>query len=224
VVEHPNALVRDQYVMLVADRCRLDPATLRPLAERLAREPRPPQEDGRRPVTAGAVPERGEPRRGPVAGRGERGGSADSQRPGLEALRLAVHRPEAVAERLEPVLFADPQQRQAFVVLAEAESLHEAIALAEEDDPEVAGLLRRLTVEEPSADADDVVVQLVRTASRRALADVEAQARLSPEEVGRLAPVVARVRGDLEELDRPDTGVAAAQRLLAWLSGGEETA
>jgi DNA primase len=224
VVEHPNALVRDQYVMLVADRCRLDPATLRPLAERLAREPRPPQEDGRRPVTAGAVPERGEPRRGPVAGRGERGGSADSQRPGLEALRLAVHRPEAVAERLEPVLFADPLQRQAFVVLAEAESLHEAIALAEEDDPEVAGLLRRLTVEEPSADADDVVVQLVRTASRRALADVEAQARLSPEEVGRLAPVVARVRGDLEELDRPDTGVAAAQRLLAWLSGGEETA
>ncbi|HML01506.1 MAG TPA: DNA primase, partial [Acidimicrobiales bacterium] len=35
VVEHPNELVRDQYLMLVADRCRLDPAMLRPVAARL---------------------------------------------------------------------------------------------------------------------------------------------------------------------------------------------
>jgi DNA primase len=212
VVEHPNELVRDQYLMLVADRCRLDPATLRPLADRLAREPRRDHED-----------RRGASRPAPPVQRGRRGGSADAQRPGLEALRLAVHRPETVADRLEPVLFSDPVQRHAFEVLTEAESLHDAIALAEDDDPEVAVLLRRLTVEEPSADADDVAVQLVRIASRRALTEVEAHARLSPEEVVRLAPVVARVRGDLDELDSPHAGVAAAQRLLAWLSGGEET-
>jgi hypothetical protein len=147
---------------------------------------------------------------------------SEALRPGLEALRLAMHRPETVAELLEPVLFSDSLQRQAFAFLAEAPSVPEAIGVAEEADPEVAGLLRRLTVEEPSANADDVVVQLVRIAARRALADVEAQARLSPDEVVRLAPVVARVRGDLEELDREDSGVAAARRLLAWLSGGGE--
>jgi DNA primase len=224
VVEHPNELVRDQYLMLVADRCRLDPATLRPLADRLAREPGPAPEDRRSHTARGPEGERAAARPGRAPERDRRGGAAtDAHRPGLEALRMAVHRPETVAHRLEPVLFADPVQRHAFSVLAESESLHEAIALAEEEDPEVAGLLRRLTVEEPTADADDVVVQLVRIASRRALAGVEAQARLSPQDVVRLAPVVARVRGDLEELDRLDAGVAAAQRLLAWLSeGGEE--
>ncbi len=33
VVEHPNELVRDQYLMLVADRCRIEPAAVRALAD-----------------------------------------------------------------------------------------------------------------------------------------------------------------------------------------------
>ncbi len=42
VAEHPDDLVRDQYVMLVADRCRLEPDRLRDRLERIRREgPRP---------------------------------------------------------------------------------------------------------------------------------------------------------------------------------------
>ncbi len=124
--------------------------------------------------------------------------------PGLEALRLAVHRPERVGDRLESVLFPDELQRAAFVALTESDDLHQAVEAADDDDPRVAGLLRRLAVEEPATDADDVVVTLVRNASRRALAVAEAQVRLSPNTVGEIAPVIARVRHDLDELDDPE--------------------
>jgi len=226
VIEHPNDLVRDQYLMLVADRCRIDAANLRPLAERLARagpalaEGQGQGRSGRRallsPESDGARSDRVAPRR--------RVGT-EPMRPGLEALRLAVHNPELVADRLEVVLLSDPLQAAALVALGEADSLHEAVEAAEDDQPEVAQLLRRLAVEEPSADADDVIVQLVRIASRRALADMESQARLAPDAVSELAPVTLRVRGDLEDLDHPDRAVAAADRLLAWLTRkGEESA
>jgi len=80
-----------------------------------------------------------------------------------------------------------------------------------------------LMVEEPAADADDVIVQLVRAASRRALSHVEARARLEPDAMAQLATVTARVRRDLEDLDEPDRSSEAADRLLAWLvESGEE--
>ena len=42
-------------------------------------------------------------------------------RPGLEALRLAIHRPADVGDRLEAALFRDDLQREAFLVLADAD-------------------------------------------------------------------------------------------------------
>src|SRR6202034_1481600 len=39
VLEHPNELVRDQYLMQVADRCRVEPARLRQMAAEAARSP-----------------------------------------------------------------------------------------------------------------------------------------------------------------------------------------
>ncbi|HMK98557.1 MAG TPA: hypothetical protein VK428_00040, partial [Acidimicrobiales bacterium] len=215
VVEHPNELVRDQYLMLVADRCRLDPAMLRPVAARLLESPREMHDRRHRGPEGSAKPTQ---HAGAVALRKAPAPSTEAQRPGLEALRLAVHRPDSVAARLEPFVFLDPLQRHAFEILAETEDLQQALDLAEERDPELAGLLRRLMVEEPTADADDVVVQLVRIASRRALADVETEARLSPDAIERLAPVIAQVRADLDDLDEATGGIIAADRLLAWLS------
>ena len=247
MAEHPNDLVRDQYLMLVADRCRLDAAALRPLLERLVRDvrrrgrgtgSRPPgvAPDGARRAAAGDDGAGGDTAPRPdddgqrAAGLGARTAWRRGRREptprgsGLEALRLAVHQPESVAHRLEPVLFPDPVQRAAFAALVEHDDLHLAVDAAERDDPDVARLLRRVTVEEPAGDADDVIVLLVRNATRRALADIEAQARLSPESLGDLAAVAATVRRDLEEFDDPDLAVAASDRLLAWLVGrGEES-
>jgi DNA primase len=224
VAEHPNELVRDQYLMLVADRCRLEPDALRALAGRVAPggRPAPAAGNGSRPDRAAPDPGRAE-RAGGSPERG-RSGRADISRPGLEALRLFVHRPERVSDRLEPVLFPDELQRAAYQALAGAVDLHQAVESAEEGDPRVASLLRRLAVEEPATDADDVVVTLVRNASRRALTVSEAQARMSPNTVGEIAPVIARVRHDLDELDDGERSLAAADRLLAWLVGRDDNA
>ncbi|HUI05212.1 MAG TPA: DNA primase [Acidimicrobiales bacterium] len=218
VAEHPNELVRDQYLMQVADRCRLDPAALRGLLA--SAPPAGPERLRGAPGGPGGAAAARAPA-GDGRGRGAASGAEES-RPGLEALRLAVHRPELVAERLEEALFADELQRAAFRALAEADDLHAAVEAAEHDAPQVAALLRRLAVEEPAADADDVVVTLVRNAARRALAAAEAQARLAPAEVGEIAPVIARVRHDLDELDDRDRSLAAADRLLAWLVGRDD--
>jgi hypothetical protein len=128
-----------------------------------------------------------------------------------------------VADRLEAVLFPDELQRAAFEALTGSEDLHEAVEAAEDRDPRVASLLRRLAVEEPATDADDAVVYLVRNASLRALAVAEAQVRISPDTVGEIAPVIARVTGDLRELDDPEQRLAAEGRLLAWLIGRDDT-
>ncbi len=150
VAEHPLDLVRDQYLMVVAERCRLDPARLRDRLDGIRR--------------TGALPADA-----PSAREQQRNGSARSSgarefRPGLEALRLAIHRPDDVADRLEAALFRDDVQRASFVALESADDLHDAIA---EAPPEVAELLARLTVEEPLAEPDEVMVQLVRDAARR---------------------------------------------------------
>jgi len=235
VAEHPNELVRDQYLMQVADRCRLDPVALRAVLARARQASE--RADGE--MAAGGRARSGAVRHdtsleqaangssasradgpGPVVSVG--GAGVDSPRPGLEALRLAMHQPEVVAHRLEAVLFDDELQRAAFDALERADDLHDAIAGAEEGDPRVAALLRRLAVEEPAANADDVIVTLVRNASRRALAEWEYQARLSPDSVAEFAPAIARVRHDLDELEVADRGTEAAGRLLAWLVGRGE--
>ncbi len=204
VAEHPDDLVRDQYVMRVADVARVEPERLR---ARLA-QVRAAGRDGE------ARPERraGSP--------GRRQGS----RPGLEALRLAVHRPDLVADRLEEVLFLDPLQRRTFLALASSDSLHEAVSAAE---PEVADLLRRLAVEEPllpedphTDPADPVLVLLVREAARRALADLQAEGRLGHTALAELTEETVTVRRNLEDLEDQERRRAAADRLVAWLVTG----
>ena len=68
VAEHPDNLVRDQYLMQVAERCRLEPPQLRDRLERLRREgPRGPAPGPERPAGPGRT---GGPGRSPTgAGR-----------------------------------------------------------------------------------------------------------------------------------------------------------
>ena len=141
--------------------------------------------------------------------------------PGLEALKLAVHRPEEVAGRLHAVLFSDPLQRDAFNALVHHDDLHDAIATA---SPEVAGLLRRVTVEEPLAgdpafgDPVDLVVGvLLREAVRLELSEVEKASRGLGESWQAGAAVTAQVRHWLDELEDPASVRSAVDRLVAWL-------
>ena len=223
VREHPSDLVRDQYLMEVAGRTRVDPDRLRALAAGYVPERStgyvPERSTGSVPEpSTGSVPERSARDRAgrlpPVVARRapDRGG------PELEALRVAVHRPEGMAGRLHDVLFADDAARSGWRALRAAGSLHEAIDAA---DPAAAVLLQRLAVEETDADPDDVLARLADEAARRALAELEASARASAEPTG-YAPLIGWLKVTMEELREPATQAEATERLVRWLVERED--
>ncbi|HEY2300938.1 MAG TPA: toprim domain-containing protein, partial [Acidimicrobiales bacterium] len=218
VTEHPNPLVRDQYLMQIADRCQIDPARLRA------------GEWGGPAAPAGRQPSWGRTAAGPLGapgrGTGLPGGYelpvADRPSTGaeLEALRLAIHRPETVADRLEEALFAEELHRSAFRALAGAGTLHEAIGSA---DPDTADLLARLAVGDSEVDADDVMIRLLERAGSRALDQLQREARSAPAPED-YAAVIGWLKLALEELRSPQSGREAEARLVPWLRDRSEGA
>lgn len=209
--EHPNQLVRDQYVMVVAERCRIDPARLREMSERV----RSPRSGGH-----GSAPS-GSPASGDSRGRDgspERGARRPRPTPAvveIDALRLAVHRPEEVADRLEEQLFTDPVHQAAFRALVAAPTLHEAIDGA---GPEAAALLQRLAVEDASEDDVDVTTaDLARAAAAREVARLAAL-KVSEDQLGEVAGRNGWLKLQMEALSDPEERVEACRRLVAWLS------
>lgn len=149
--EHPHELVRDQYVMTIADRCRIDVEKLR---EWLA--------DERLVVTA------------PTRTRVEH--ERDSRED--QALRLLMTDAAAIAGKLSPVLFGDRRRRDAYEALIDHESARAAVDAVDDD---LAELLRRLSVEETEADPDDVVALLTDAAAERVITELLAEQRQAPD-------------------------------------------
>jgi len=230
VAEHPNELVRDQYLVTVSDRTRLELDRLRPRLDGLVKAAeaathRAPvdvggKKDGARSSQDEEPPWDPDPESGPgqVArdgqpiGRSSNGNKPDGPglpgaRAGRDALVLAVREPSVMAGRIEEALFADPVQRAAFRALADAANLHDAIESA---DDEVADLLRRLAVTEPDANPDQTVAALARAAAQVALGEIEADARQAEAEgdLDRLAQAGAAIgwlKAELEILQEPGT-------------------
>ena len=206
VAEHPSDLVRDQYVMQVADRTGIDPDRLR---QRLARLP------GR----ARAQQPRAE------AVRRERPREAPVPPAEVEALRVAVHRPESVADSLHEALFEPGVGRRAFSALASATTLPEAIdGATASGDEAVAELLQRLAVEEETAeDPADPVARLAERAALRTVVRLEAEVR----ETGDLSitRTIAWLKTAIEDTRDSATARDATDRLVRWLTErlGEET-
>jgi DNA primase len=198
--EHPNPIVREQYLMVVASRCRIPVEQLRD-----GSFPRPARQDDRQSRGRAVTVDR--PGRRPTPPR-------DS--PEVEALRLLIHEPETLGDRVTELLFHDEDNLDAFRALRSSPSLHEAVERAGEP---AADLLQRLAVEESEADPDDVLVRLVDEAARREEAVIQA-------EVGGADEQVAFARGQdmawlklrREELREPASAAVAVDQLLAWLA------
>ncbi|MEQ8839420.1 MAG: DNA primase [Acidimicrobiales bacterium] len=234
LTEHPDPLVRDAYLLEVADRCRVDLSRLRELAsaprqkaveretvparrrdERRDRESSPPVDsyDG---YSDGYGDDAQDPMPGDLLIETEHAGTAAED----EALRLAIHRPED-ATRLHPLLFGDPIRREAFMALSEGGLLGAGDRAGER----AASLLRRLAVDPSDADTDDVLAGLGRLAGRRALDDLrrsqraldstDAQKRYAVSSIGPLKLLI-------EELDERETREGGIGRLLPWLISYEE--
>jgi DNA primase len=192
IAEHPSELVRDQYVMQVAERCRIDPEQLRarlraPGAKRVAVD--------RSTSVASRVwlPEG----------------------PEVNALLALIHEPDAVDPmlmmdtKLTASMFADLKNLAAFNAVASTASLHEAIEAA---DAGASELLLRLSVAELDGEPEDAVAGLVREAARRAVHRMESTAE----------PVPPTVHHALLEINEPNTKRAAIDELLTWLSSRSE--
>ncbi len=207
LAEHPSELVRDTYLMQVADSLRLEPALLRPRVadlvrnptQRVANEPSAAIERSQLRVTRTPMP-----------------------RPGLEALRLRVHFPHDVKGRLVASYFINEVQREIFEGLSTEKSLSEVVdELQRRGEEEASQILSQLAVDDLDRDytVEDVtavVAQLIRSAVNEELKNVERDLR-----EGRMAPDIAdvTVRDVKERLVLLDgnRGEIAEQDLRNWL-------
>jgi DNA primase len=220
IAEHPAALVRDQYLMKVADRCRLDAAALRPVLEEALGAHR-----SQKTTSATGPPAAGpSPRRRTLQGAG-RSARVTDEGAELEALRFLVRDQQLIAPRLNEVLFGEGPARRAFLALSSAGGVPSAVETADREDPEVGELLHRLVVEEPTVPeeaigdpVEGVVLQLVRRATWAALGEVRGRARSAPDALGQVAKETAYLQFWLQRLDDPATADEAAGRLVAWLA------
>jgi DNA primase len=195
VAEHPNDLVRDQYVMKLAGRLDIDPDQLRQTVARAHRR------SGTRNVDA------------PVSG-----GRREVDRRELDALRWAVLAPELMTGRLDVALFADPIARDAFDVLTRW-PWHECLERA---TPEAVTLLQRLAVEDPgtglpSADVvTRVVVNIVEAASQRLLAQMLRRDDDRSVAVKGLIDVLVHERAE----EHWNAAESIAEQLVGWITDG----
>jgi DNA primase len=203
--EHPSELVRDQYVMEVAGRTRVDPEQLRDMLRRPARP------------AAEREPDRGEP---PLAGRIVRPRAAEERDgPELEVLRHVVHGWEAVEPwvRYEEV-FRSELHAAAFRVLMAQPTVQEAIETA---DPGVADLIGRLATEELHTEPFDAVSRLLTEWARQEVGELTLKAR-GDDAVG-LLEQLTWLKLVAERLQDPSSAGAAADELVDFIGHqGEE--
>jgi DNA primase len=203
VREHPDPIVRDQYVMEVTGPTRMEAAQLRAILARppvvvpAARSDRPQLDDDGR-VTSSTRPQPQAPLRETVE---------------LEALRLLLQRRAEIAERLDPVLFSHGLLRRTYEAAASG-PIHDVL---EDAEPAVVDLTTRLAVEESTAEVVDVLVGLAVEAGKRAIVAMEAQARTSDDPLA-YAPAIGGVKLMLEDVHGDEPSMDSLDRLLAWLT------
>ena len=240
VAEHPDPLVRDQYVKDVADRCRIEASVLRSRLEEVRRRPRPAREGaaaggpsrrarsdvGTRRTFADGEPLPEEPPEwhddAPPPDRMDRDPSGHRPHPATpqlrdgvetEALRLAVHHPDVAERYLNEALFSHPTVRAAYIALRREGSVPAAVEGA---TPEVAALLTRLVVETSEAEDADVLSRLTTEVGRQVLAELEAEARTAEDPLSYSQPI-GWLKLNLDQLRSSKPEVETLELLLDWL-------
>ena len=205
VLEHPSEIVRDQYLLEVAARLRLDPDQLRNHRP----TPAPAGKRGRNDSNIASRPARPMVHRDTAAS---------------EALRHLVWDPESIEGSLDEVLFSDPMTATVYRSLLATPSVSDAIAMASAEDPVAGDLLQRLAVEEPESSVESVLIRLVDDAANAALNALRAEARVSedPFAVGdAIAWLNLRIMDLRDQEGSQDPEMEALGDLLAWLTDAE---
>jgi DNA primase len=207
LAEHPSDLVRDQYLMEVAYKLRLEETTLRPRLAEVARS------GVKRLIANEPLSDEAPRRRAPVVA---------MPRPGLEALRLYLHCPGVIKERLIAAYFVNEIQREIFEGLASGQTVSDVVdGLQRRGEEDAALVLAQLVVDELDRDytAEDVsavISQLLRSAVNEELKNIDRELR-----DGAIAPDVAMatIRDVKERVELLGTsqGDVAEGDLRSWL-------
>ncbi len=194
IAEHPEETVRDPYLHLVADRCRIDVVTLR---NELAQVLRRSESDNTERLLRRIAPPSDQRRGGPET----------------EALRLAIHRGDEIVDQLDPWLFADPVIGDAIAAVRAHGGVRAALA---EVDPVTADVLQRAVQQESEADPGDVVGLLVNASAQRALRAFEVEARQSDDPL-QYSDIIGWLRSRILEMRDEHAASEAQTALLDWL-------
>ena len=131
----------------------------------------------------------------------------------LEVLRWAVHDPGALTPWPHATTFAAPVHTEAFECLSSTTDFNGALRVAtERGDDVVVALLHRLAVEEPVHEALDVLAQLIKGATNRALTPLAQLPADHPDAL--IVPTLVQQR---ENLNEPELRTAALDVLVPWL-------
>jgi len=161
VREHPSDLVRDQYLMQVADTCQVAVDRLREMLKQPAKVVEEPRWIPNQPAEYEAPPQ--------VVRIVE---NVDSQ-----MLLLCLHRPDTVPAYITPEMFADPALRSVFVELLD-NSTDDLAGLIDSLSPTTAEALGQLAVmDEPSAEPERIIANFLHDAAVRRMAELQSLAQ-----------------------------------------------
>lgn len=195
VAEHPDPLVRDQYAIDIASRCRLEHSLVRRILEQGSRPDRrqQPQQVAR-------------PR------------SEERQSPELEALRLAIVKADELRPLIVPDLFRDELYAATYHAIVSTPNLREAMEFG---GPEVGELVQRLSVEDSEIEPIDVAGRLWQRYLERRIEDCRREARFATEsaQLRDLNDQMGWFKARVAELPELNTRAAAVEGLLAWFNG-----
>lgn len=240
VAEHPDPMVRDPYLLEVADRSRLDPSLLRNQLEDL----RTLVVTGEAVSTSTATTTTpAKPVRPGDGDPGPRGPEADAfgDEPAIRTpprpvgkvhtteMAVLIHlasQPDGELAALPAELFTHPLARSVRSALVSAGSVAQAVAEADPESWE-ARLLSRLAVSEPDGTPEEAAHSLVARAGVRAMEELEAELRQADrDEAGtsitsELLNLHAWVARRVDQLREPETAEVSARALVAYLRGDE---
>ncbi len=138
----------------------------------------------------------------------------------LEVLRIAIHNPQEIAEFIEGYLFYNDTLREVYELLANSQTLRQAIDSASARSRTVANLLNRLAVEEPKSPPLGVISRLAIMAAERSIQDIQAQVRMNSRDTGEAAQYIASIKIALENFGEEDDNTEPLRELIKLLQTG----
>ena len=192
VAQHPDELIRDQYIVQIADKCLIAADEIR----RRASKENPGTEKNAKNREVVEV-------------------AQEKLTTEYQALRMLIHRSEEVRDWLHPVLFSDPLAENIFIALTNSTDLHEAnqsLGVEESD------LIGRLSVQEAEDDKPlGVFSRLLSLAAERKAVEFESLARQSGE-LSEYQEDISCLRRSVMELNEEGIHqIEEGMQLRSWL-------